>query len=226
MTDTRRKLVTGDATQPYDVSCDIIYTDPPFNIGVDYRSHNDNIDYVFFTKRWISLLPDADWFVCCVDPRHVFLINTYARQRWKFYHQIIWFRTFGSQSNNARRLSHHYTSILCYHKNSWPTWERVPSKRQQIGDKRADPRGKILGDVWEIPMVTGNSRERVGWHPCQQPVELVMRVLRALPGDMVFDPFAGSGSTGVGAIKLGKHFTGFDVDATYVKLANERLQNV
>ena len=62
-------------------------------------------------------------------------------------------------------------------------------------------------------------------HPTQKPIALIARCLRATtdPGDLVFDPFTGSGSTGVAALKLGRHFVGCEQDKIYAKLASNRL---
>lgn len=79
-------------------------------------------------------------------------------------------------------------------------------------------------DVWEIP---AESATRVG-HPAPFPVALVERCLHLFTysGDLVLDPFMGSGSTGVAAVRTGRHFVGYDTDADYVRQARERIDSL
>ena len=113
---------------------------------------------------------------------------------------------------------------------------RVPSARQLIyADRRADPRGRLpddtwilrpqdvpdgfdpAGDTWYVPRVCGTFKERAGWHGCQMPEQVLGRIVRACsdPGDLVLDPFAGSGTTLAVARKLGRRWLGFELSADY-----------
>jgi site-specific DNA-methyltransferase (adenine-specific) len=76
-------------------------------------------------------------------------------------------------------------------------------------------------DVWEIP---SESARKVG-HPAPFPVALPQRLIELFTykGDLVLDPFMGSGSTAVAAMRSGRHFVGFDTDPSYVELARARL---
>ena len=99
-----------------------------------------------------------------------------------------------------------------------------------------DPNGEIIGsgskngvplaDVWDIPFLNPKAKERVGY-PTQKPLLLLERVLELLsdPGDWIFDPFCGSGTTLVSAKILNRHFTGIDLAADAVSLTRERLSN-
>ena len=103
---------------------------------------------------------------------------------------------------------------------------RVPSDRQLIyDDKRANPAGKMPDDVWEDSRVCGTFKERTGWHPCQMPESVLMRIIAisSKPGDCVLDPFVGSGTTAVAAIKLQRNYVGIEISAEYAKKAEERL---
>jgi DNA modification methylase len=79
----------------------------------------------------------------------------------------------------------------------YPDAIRVPSWRQENGDKRADPRGRVPGDVFDFPRVTGNSHQRRTWHPTQLNEGLVERCIKmsTRPGQTVLDPFGGTGTT-------------------------------
>jgi DNA modification methylase len=73
----------------------------------------------------------------------------------------------------------------------------VPSWRQENGDKRADPRGRVPGDVFDFTRVVGNSKQRRPWHPTQLNEGLVERCIKLSTheGDTVLDPFGGTGTT-------------------------------
>ena len=84
--------------------------------------------------------------------------------------------------------------------------------------------GKQMKNVWRFS-TPATEEKQYGKHPTQKPTALIARCLRATtdPGDLVLDPFTGSGSTGVAAIKLGRHFVGCEQDKTYAQLAASRL---
>ncbi|MEM6798072.1 MAG: DNA methyltransferase [Planctomycetota bacterium] len=132
---------------------------------------------------------------------------------------------------------------------------RVPSARALVyGDKRANPTGRLPDDTWMLnpgwalrpqdlrddaeafqPMddtwyfsrVAGTFKERQGFHGCQMPEQLLGRIVRisSSPGDLVLDPFSGSGTTLAVAKKLGRRWLGFDISEDYVTYASERVAN-
>jgi adenine-specific DNA-methyltransferase len=105
-----------------------------------------------------------------------------------------------------------------------------PGKRRYKGPLKGefscDPKGKNPGDVWEIPNVKASHVEKVG-HPCQFPVGLVERLVRALcpQQGVVFDPYMGSASTGVAAIVNGRRFLGAEMNEKYEAMAYKRLRS-
>src|SRR5204862_5219569 len=121
---------------------------------------------------------------------------------------------------------------------------RVPSARQLVYfDNRADPKGRVpddtwilrpqdvpdgfdpQGDTWYVPRVCGTFKERAGWHGCQMPEQLLGRIIRACSneGELVLDPFTGSGTTLVVAKKLGRRYLGFELSPDYAAQAQARL---
>lgn len=125
---------------------------------------------------------------------------------------------------------------------------RVASARQTTyGDARANPKGKLPDDVWylrpqeaagageayfapesdtwNVSRVCGTFKEREGWHGCQMPIAVLNRIIKASsnPGDVVFDPFNGSGTTVVSAAMLGRRYLGIDQSEQYVAFARQRL---
>ena len=124
---------------------------------------------------------------------------------------------------------------------------RVPSARELVyGDKRACPTGRLPDDTWILrpqdlpegfgadadtwyfPRVCGTFKERSGWHGCQMPEQLLGRIVRASShaGDVVLDPFGGSGTTLAVAKKLGRRFFGVELSEQYAARIEERLAGI
>jgi len=144
---------------------------------------------------------------------------------------IVWHYTFGQ--NCRKRFNRSHAHIFYATKsdkqfvfNTDDPQLRIKSKRQtHYNDKRANPKGKLPDDTWTFSRVCGTFKERCGWHPCQMPEDLLERVIRASSrrGDLVLDPFAGSGTTCVVAQRLGRHYVGTDISKLYVTKARKRL---
>jgi site-specific DNA-methyltransferase (adenine-specific) len=83
-------------------------------------------------------------------------------------------------------------------------------------------------DMWYFSRVAGTFGERRGWHGCQMPEQLLGRIIRACsnPGDVVLDPFGGSGTTLAVAKKLGRRFIGFELSKDYAQKIQERLASI
>ncbi|MHA1370332.1 MAG: DNA-methyltransferase [Promethearchaeota archaeon] len=99
---------------------------------------------------------------------------------------------------------------------------RVPPKTR---DKRNNPLGANPTDVWYFPLVKGNSKERNN-HPAQYPEAMIERIILSCSnaGDIVLDPFFGSGTTGVVALRLKRNFIGFEIEEEYFKSAINRIK--
>lgn len=162
---------------------------------------------------------------------------------------VIWYYTFGVNCTNKFSRSHAH--LLYFTKDpkafTFNTESiRVPSARQLVyGDKRANPKGRLpddtwilrpqdlpedgfdpTSDTWYVPRVCGTFKERKGWHGCQMPEQVLGRVIRACsnPGDLVLDPFAGSGTTLAVAKKLDRRFLGFELSSEYAARVQSRLE--
>ncbi|HWE01132.1 MAG TPA: site-specific DNA-methyltransferase [Tepidisphaeraceae bacterium] len=161
---------------------------------------------------------------------------------------IIWHYTFGQQP--TRKFAKSHTHILYFTKDPAQfTFNadaiRVPSARQTIyADARANPKGKLPDDVWylrpqeatasmflaesdtwNVSRICGTFKEREGWHGCQMPIDVLKRIIAASSntGDMVVDPFNGSGTTTVAAALQGRRYVGIDQSEEYVGFARARL---
>src|SRR5262249_62243889 len=93
-------------------------------------------------------------------------------------------------------------------------------RRRQEADRLSAPED----DTWYVPRVCGTFKERTG-HPCQMPEAVLERIIRVAtnPGDLVLDPFAGSGTTLATAYRLGRDYVGIELSPTYADAVRERL---
>lgn len=166
---------------------------------------------------------------------------------------VVWYYTFGQNCTRKFNRSHahlfHFVKDEEQHTfNATDPEIRVPSARALVyGDKRANPTGRLPDDTWILrpqdlreeeaafhpqdntwyfSRVAGTFKERQGFHGCQMPEQLLGRIVRSSSneGDVVLDPFAGSGTTLAVAKKLGRHWMGFELSDDYVKYATERLE--
>jgi adenine-specific DNA-methyltransferase len=170
-----------------------------------------------------------------VIPLDAIVYATFAESgQLKLRNRIVW--TFGHGAHCGRRFSGRHETILWFTKgddyyfdlDAVRVPQKYPGKRHYKGPRRGkpscNPLGKNPGDVWDIPNVKSNHIEKTA-HPCQFPVALVQRLVKALcPTDgTVIDPYLGSGSTAVAAMEEGRRFMGCDIEPKYIKIAHRRV---
>ncbi len=217
---------------------DLVFADPPFNIGYAYDAYRDDRppkEYLRWTARWLDaclrvLKPDGTFWIAIGD-EYAAEVRVMMRRRAALRNWVIWHYTFGQNCKYKFNRSH--THLLYFVKdprrftfNADDPRVRVESDRQtKYNDRRANPRGRLPHDVWTFPRVCGTFKERVGWHPCQMPVRLLERIVLACsrPGEVVLDPFAGSGTTLVAAARHGRRWVGLELSPRYARLAAERV---
>ena len=268
MPDTN-KIIQGDCIQALNSGpeawVDLVFADPPFNIGYLYHGYDDEKkteDYLKFSEDWMravhrALKPTGSFYLAIGD-EYAADLCVIARRKIGFHMRnwIIWHYTFGQQTKKMFAKSH--THILYFTKSepnsglSNITFNadavRVASARQTTyADVRANPKGKLPDDTWFLrpqeaaphayfepgcdtwneSRVCGTFTEREGWHGCQMPIGVLNRIILASsnPGDIVLDPFNGSGTTVVSAALLGRQYVGVDQSAEYVKFAQKRLEH-
>ncbi len=142
---------------------------------------------------------------------------------------IKWYETFGVNcTNNFNRCSRHIFYCVKDAKRFVFNVEAVsrPSDRlTRYHDRRADPHGKLWDNVWCIPRLVENSQDRLPDFPTQLPLELLRAIVGCAsnPGDLVLDPFSGSGTTGVAAIKGARRFIGIEKNRHFAALSRQRL---
>jgi len=225
---------------------DLMIIDPPYNLNKTFHDRSfrqmDDSDYVQWVERWLSLLihvlkPNASVYVCgdwqsspllySILKRHFHVRNRItwerekgrgAKKNWKNAAEDIWFCT----------LNDHYTFHV----------DQVMLKRRVIAPYREDGQPKDWiesedgnyrlthpSNLWTDLTVPFWSMPENTDHPTQKPEKLIAKLILASsnPGDVVFDPFLGSGTSAVVAKKLERHFVGVEIDSEYCGLAQKRL---
>ncbi|MFP3567292.1 DNA-methyltransferase [Paraburkholderia sp. SIMBA_030] len=227
---------------------DVIFSSPPYCIGKEYESARSVEDFRSMHSELLpelirSLRPGGSfcWQVGShvkngvVTPLDYIVFAEMARfPEMRLRNRVIW--SFGHGLHCANRFSGRHEVVLWFTKgddyyfdlDSVRVPQKYPGKTHTRGPRKGtpsgNPRGKNPGDVWDVPNVKANHVEKTE-HPCQFPVALPQVFIRALtkPGDLVFDPFCGSGTTGVAALLEGRRFVGSEIDASYVAIAKERM---
>lgn len=160
----------------------------------------------------------------------------------RLQNRIIWHFDHGLHA--ARRFSGRYETILWYTDGETYTFDldavRVPQKYPgkraykgpRVGQLSGHPLGKnpsdfwmLPHDVWDIPNVKAKHVEKAN-HPCQFPIDLASRLIKALtrPGQLVLDPFGGSGTTAAAAVHLGRRAVSIDKTASYSAITRTRVK--
>lgn len=227
---------------------DLCITSPPYNIGKEYEDSLSVSHYLEWCEKWLmniyhitsssgTLWLNLGYFkvpqkgLCVPIP---YLL--WDKSPFYLLQEIVW--QYGAGVATKNRLSPRNEKWLFYVKNHDEyTFNlddirdpnvKYPNQKKN-GKYRCNPLGKNPSDVWEFPKVTTganrSSKERTS-HPAQFPLQVVERIVLASSnvGDTVIDPFAGSCSTGIAAMGLGRLFVGIELDTRYCELSVERYK--
>ena len=217
---------------------DLIFADPPFNIGYKYDKYHDKQkknNYIAWTKDWMAacknvLKPTGSFYIAIGDDYAANVKVIADELGLVMRNWIIWHYTFGQQTKTKFARAHTHIFYFVNDNKNFTFNDfaiRIPSDRQLIyNDKRANSLGKIPDDVWtQFSRVCGTFNERVRWHPCQMPESLLTRIIAVSsnPGDCVLDPFSGSGTTAAVAARTDRNYLGIEMSQDYVKNSRLRL---
>jgi len=235
--DTVQCVDSRDMSMLPDESVHLMVTSPPYNVGKEYDEDLDMDEYrgllkAVFREVYRKLVVGGR---ACVNvanlgrrpyiPLHSFIIEDMLDLGFLMRGEIIWQKaasagastawgSWMSASNPTLRDVHEY--ILVFSKGSM--------RREKEGRESTIARDEFLEytkSVWSFPT---ESAKRVG-HPAPFPEELPYRLIQlyTFEGDVVLDPFCGSGTTCIAALKTGRHYVGFDINEEYVNLAKDRI---
>jgi adenine-specific DNA-methyltransferase len=232
-----------------DASIDLVVTSPPYCMGMEYEESTSATDFFENHRR---ILPEVvrvlkpGGSLCWQVGHHVengitvpldalVYLATSELPELFLRNRIVW--TFRHGTHSSRRFSGRHENILWYTKGHEYSFnldavrvpQRYPGKRHYKGKLKGklsgNPLGKNPSDVWDIPNVKSKHVEKTD-HPCQFPVALPRRLIRALtsPGALILDPYLGSGTSAVAALLEKRSFIGCDVQTSYLSIAKRRLE--
>lgn len=247
-------LIHGDALvalkEMNDGSVDFVFADPPYflsndgftvksgkavsvNKGTWDKSQGFESE-ISFHESWISeclrvLKPNGT--IAISGTYHSIYKCGFLLQKMdcRIVNDITWFKPNGAPALAGRNFTASHETILWASKGQKAkhTFNYVQSRDWEVGNDSIYRRGKQMRSVWSIP-TTPKREKAFGNHPTQKPLELLKRLIALCTseGDLVLDPFCGSGTTGVACVSLGRNFIGIDLDQSYLELTAKRIESV
>ena len=247
------QILTGDSIALMSAmpegSVDLVFADPPYNLQLEGdlcrpdQSHVDAVnddwdkfasfaDYDCFTKDWLAaarrlMKPDATIFV--IGSYHnIFRVGAIMQDMgfW-ILNDIVWRKANPMPNFRGRRVTNAHETLIWASRSAQSKSYTFNYEALKAGNEDSQVRSD-----WHMPICTGAERlkDAAGRkaHPTQKPEALLTRVLLSAskPGDVVLDPFFGTGTTGAVAKQLGRHFIGTERDAGYARAARARIDAV
>ena len=247
-------LIHGDALvalkEMDDASVDFVFADPPYflsNDGFTVKSgkavsvnkgtwdKSQGFDSeISFHESWISeclrvLKPNGT--IAISGTYHSIYKCGFLLQKMdcRIVNDITWFKPNGAPALAGRNFTASHETILWASKGQKVkhVFNYAQSRDWEVGNDSIYRRGKQMRSVWSIP-TTPKREKAFGNHPTQKPLELLKRLIALCTseGDLVLDPFCGSGTTGVACVLLGRNFIGIDLDQSYLELTAKRIESV
>ena len=244
------RIIQGDSLEVLsdevsDNSIDLIFVDPPYNIGKNFNGHKDkwatDEDYLNWCYKWIDMcikkLKTNGSMYIMTSTQFMPFFDIFIRKKMTILSRLVWYYdSSGVQAKNY--YGSMYEPILFCVKNpenyTFNTDEilveaKTGAKRKLIDYRKNPPQvyssEKVPGNVWEFARVRYRMDEYEN-HPTQKPVALLERIIRASSnvGDTILDPFSGTFTTSFVAKQLGRKSIGIELQEDYVKIGLRRLQ--
>jgi len=229
-------------------SVDLIFADPPYNLqlgGELQRPDHSTVDacddhwdqfeslkvYDDFTREWLGAARDAlkdDGGIWVIGSYHnIFRLGTILQDMgfW-ILNDIVWRKANPMPNFRGRRFTNAHETLI------WAAKSKDSKYRFNYDAMKALNEDLQMRSDWYLPLCTGGERLKDSngqkAHPTQKPESLLYRVLMASsnPGDVVLDPFFGTGTTGAVAKKLGRHYIGIERETSYIEVAEDRLKKI
>jgi len=235
-----------------DESLQLIITSPPYNIGKEYEKKHPLHKYIDEQREVINLCSKklkSTGSICWqvgnfienkkneseVFPLDIILYDLFKENNLKLRNRIVWH--FGHGQNTEHRFSGRHEAVLWFTKSDQYVFnldeiridQKYPGKKHYKGPNKGqfsgNKKGKNPSDIWNLPNVKANHIEKTD-HPCQFPLALVKRLIKGLtdPGDIIFDPYLGAGTTVAAAIQLNRKGIGSELMKKYCEIAVQRAQ--
>ncbi len=225
---------------------DLIFADPPYNmskkhgLGWKYSKHItmeaewdmfSKDGYFKFNKEWIKealrVLKHGGSLWICGSFHNIYQVGFILQhiEDIKINNSIVWFKPNAQPNITCRMFTESTEHLIWASKNGkGKKWTFNYTDTKNLIEDPWSPRGKQTRNVWSIPL-TPKKEKWAGQHPTQKPEELLRRIILACtkPGDLVLDPFVGSGTTSVVAKRLGRNSIGIEKEKKYLDLIKKRM---
>lgn len=245
-------IYQGDAIQILrneipDMTIDLIFVDPPYNIGKDFNGLIDKWEtdelYLEWCYEWLDLClkkltPSGSLYVM-TSTQFIPFFDIYLRNKTNILSRIVW--TYDSSGVQAKNFygSMYEPILFCvkdknnytFNSNDILVEAKTGAKRNLIDYRKNPPQPynneKVPGNVWDFPRVRYRMTEYEN-HPTQKPVALLERIIKASSnqGDTILDPFSGTFTTSYVAKKLGRKSIGIEINEGFVKIGLRRVQEL
>jgi len=243
------KIIHGDALQVLkeisDNSIDLIFADPPYNIGKNFNGQKDKWDteenYLNWCYKWLDLCikklkPSGSLYVMTATQFMPFF-DIYLREKLFILSRLVWYYdSSGVQAKNYYGSMYEPILFCVKDKNNYTfntndilVEAKTGAKRKLIDYRKTVPTiynsEKVPGNVWEFSRVRYRMDEYEN-HPTQKPIALLERIIKASSNteDLVMDPFSGTFTTCYVAKELGRNSIGIELQDEYIKIGLRRLQ--
>jgi len=245
------KIILGDALEALKTlpnnSVDLIFADPPYNIGKNFNGHiekwKSEESYLEWCYEWLDLCiqklkPNGSFYVMTATQFMPFF-DIYLRNKLTILSRLVW--SYDSSGVQAKKYygSMYEPILFCVKdKNNYKfnsddilVEAKTGAKRKLIDYRKAVPTvynsEKVPGNVWDFPRVRYRMDEYEN-HPTQKPIALLERIIKASSnrGDIVLDPFSGTFTTCFVAKELDRNSIGIELQEEYVKIGLRRLKLV
>lgn len=245
----QHKIIHGDALESLkslpDNSIDLIFADPPYNIGKNFNGHIEKWEtdeaYLEWCYKWLDLciqkLKSNGSFYVMTATQFMPYFDIHLRKKITILSRLVW--SYDSSGVQAKKYygSMYEPILFCVKDKNNYTFNtddilveaKTGAKRKLIDYRKAVPTvynsEKVPGNVWEFPRVRYRMEEYEN-HPTQKPISLLERIIKASSneGDLVIDPFSGTFTTCFVAKSLGRNSIGIELQDEYVKIGLRRLK--
>ncbi len=244
------QIILGDALDALknavpDGTVDLIFADPPYNIGKDFNGRKDKWEteetYLEWCYEWLNVcinkLKATGSFYVMASTQAMPFFDIHLRKKMHIMSRIIWH--YDSSGVQAKKFfgSMYEPILFCVKDKENYTFNaqdilveaKTGAQRKLVDYRKAVPTiynsQKVPGNVWYFPRVRYRMDEYEN-HPTQKPVALLERIIAASsnPGDLVLDPFSGTFTTSFAAQQLGRRSIGIEIEEEYIKIGLRRLQ--
>jgi site-specific DNA-methyltransferase (adenine-specific) len=249
------RIIQGDCVEVLDRlpgnSVDLVFADPPYNLqlrGELWRPNMTRVDavsddwdqfsgfaaYDAFTEAWLRacrrVLKETGTIWVIGSYHNIFRVGKVMQDLgYWILNDVVWVKTNPMPNFRGVRFTNAHETLIWAQKQRGARYTFNYQAMKRLNED--DGTGKQMRSDWELPLCTGEERLKINGqkaHTTQKPEALLYRVIQASsnPGDVVLDPFFGTGTTGAVAKKLHRHWIGIERDEVYIRVANERLDSV